>query len=135
MENAIRARYANGVFMPDVAPRLPEGAVVSLLYDIDLHASESTGAEATLRKANTLLDDAERAFSGAFAPGGWDELTIKRGCRMAWDAAWMCAQQIAAERDWECETPDQGSRIMMRLGGVNEQDASGGDLALFQGFS
>lgn len=63
-----------------------------------------------------------------------DDEDIARACGMGWRAAWICARMIAASRGWECETPKQASAIMMRLGGVNERDATGGDLSLFQLF-
>lgn len=63
-----------------------------------------------------------------------DDEDIARACGMGWRAAWICARLVAASRGWECETPKQASAIMMRLGGVNERDATGGDLSLFQLF-
>lgn len=135
MAIAIRARYVNGAFMPDAAIDMEEGALVSLSYVIDESAaSASLSASEVLRRAEDMLDEADCVFEGAFSEEGWDAPRVKRGSRLAWDAAWMSAKWIARERGWECQSRDDAATVMMRLGGVNERDATGGDLALFTGF-
>ena len=81
-----------------------------------------------------MLDEADCSFDGAFGEDGWDMSRIKRGSRLAWDAAWISAKWIARKRGWECQSHDDANSVMMRLGGVNERDATGGDIALFTGF-
>ena len=136
MAAAITARYANGAFTPEGEVDLEEGARVSLTYVVDREgAVEGASARDVLGKAEELLAEADREFERSLSADSWDEAGAKRGSRLAWDAAWMSAKRAANARGWACETPEQASRVMMRLGGVDERDGSGGDLGLFQRFS
>ena len=133
MATAIKARYINGAFMPETAIEIEEGALVSLSYAIDETAAAALSASEVLRRAEDMLDEADCAFEGAFGEAGWDAPRIKRGSRLAWGAAWMSAKWIARERGLACQSRNDAIAVMMRLGGVNERDATGGDLALFTG--
>lgn len=136
MATAITARYANGAFTPEGEVSLEEGARVSLTYVVDREgAVEAASARDVLREAEGLLSEADREFERSLSADRWDESGVRRGSRLAWDATWMSVRRAASARGWACETPEQASKVMMRLGGVDEWDGSGGDLGLFQRFS
>ena len=138
MTTAITATYAIGVFKPHGEVDLDEGARVWLMYEATGGIANAEHSETdAFSREEALLDEDERLFDGAFGDVGWDDMgwdeaRVNRGSRLIWDAAWMSAKRVAAERGWECETREQASLLMMRLGGVNEKDATGGDIGLFQ---
>lgn len=128
-------KYVGGVFVPDGKIMLDEGAKATALYAPNVDVAADTQPECdTLTRAEALLDGAEALLDGAFGPNGKDKRRIKRACRLAWDAAWMCVKQASEARGWACETNEQGQINMLRLGGVNITDMSGGDLGLFQSY-
>lgn len=128
-------RYVGGVFVPEGRIMLDEGAKATALYAPNVDVADDNQPECdTLTRAEALLDGAEALFEGAFGPNGKDKRRIKRACRLAWDAAWMCVKQASEARGWDCDTNKQGQMNMLRLGGVNISDMSGGDLGLFRNY-
>ena len=126
-------RYVGGVFVPAGEIMLDDGAKATALYAPNVDVADGNPPECDIRaRAEALLDGAEALLDGAFGPKGKDKARIRRACRLAWDAAWMCVKRASETRGWACETIQDGQMNMLRLGGVSLTDMSGGDLGLFQ---
>ena len=112
MLKTVRAKYANGVFMPAETLDIAEGTDVSLTVD----AGE---ASLDLREAtDELLAAAAREFEHAFGGAFYDADAVRKGSRLAWEAARLNISEVARMRGWTCETFEDARTVMHRMDGI-----------------
>ena len=100
----VTVTYANGAFVPDKPVDLDEGARAFVEVGGDMAA----------------LDEAERIFALAFSSCELDEVRVKEGCNIAWDAARASVARVARARGWSHETDDDIRSAICALDGLDK---------------
>lgn len=122
MTTKITATYRDGAFIPDVDPDLPEGVVAQFFIGDRFETS---------LPEDSPLAAAEREFAAAFANGGWDEARMRKGSRLAWEAARGSVALAAKARGWAHETDEDLLRAICEMDGIDERGDFRGKLRYY----